>query len=250
MKTEIVLDEILRMLNKYDWADHDVKLKLNEETGDYEFEDKDDSNYGSICYLIALNTMAKFNKLQSSEGITGCQHEMIIDILNTLIDDRLLSPIEDTDDTWGCADSSLPYNIRLNGTKSYQCKRYTSLFKDVLPDGSIHYTDSRRFTFKDSNGACFRCGTLSNIAEEYFGKITMPYLPKKSIVFDTITFDSEGGDPGCCDTICIYDMCGKSIFVDTDGNSLTKEEFLNRYEKYRKICKGTPVELKMEKIKT
>ena len=91
---------------------------------------------------------------------------------------------------------------------------------------------------KEPNGTCFHCGMLDRIAEKYFGEIKMPYLPEKTKVFDAVTFDSETGEDGCYDTMCIYDMCGKTIYLDDSENSLTKDEFIARYEKYCDIRKS------------
>lgn len=238
MTNETVLNEIMFALKNE--AGHEVNLKLNETTGDYEFEDKADTDYGTVCYLIALNTMVKFNKLQEDMGITGFQHSVIAGILNTLIDDRVLAPIEDTEDAWRFA-----YNFTDDGkpVKVYQCKRYSALFKDVYSDGGIKYNVVSRFVYKEPNGACFHCGMLDRIAEKYFGEIKMPYLPEKTKVFDAVTFDSENGEDGCYDTMCIYDMCGKTLYLDDNENSLTKDEFLARYEKYCDIRKSKSAEI-------
>ena len=236
MTNETVLNEIMIALKNE--AGHEVKLKLNETTGDYEFEDKSDTEYGTVCYLIALNTMIKLNKLQQDEGITGFQHSVIASILNTLIDDRVLTPIEDTDDVW-----ELVEGFAGESEKTYQCKRYSALFKHVSSDNNVSYSAVGRFAYKEPNGVCFNRGMLDRIAEKYFGEIKMPYLPEKTKVFDAVTFDSETGEDGCYDTMCIYDMCGKTIYLDDNGNSLTKDEFLARDEKSCDIRKSNSAEI-------
>ena len=238
MRNEEILVDIKNALKTE--AGHDVELKFNETTGDYEFEDKADTDYGTVCYLIALNTMVKLNKLQEDMGITGAQHSIITNILDILINDRILTPIEDTEDAWRFVHTFINDD---KPVKAYQCKRYSALFKHVYSDGSIKYNTVSRFAYKEPNGTCFHCGMLDRIAEKYFGEIKMPYLPEKTKVFDAVTFDSETGEDGCYDTMCIYDICGKTIYLDDNENSLTKDEFLARYEKYCDIRKSNSAEI-------
>ena len=233
-----VLNEIRIALNKE--AGHEVKLELNETTGDYEFENKSDADYGTVCYLVALNTMIKLNNLQQDAGITGFQHSVIAGILNKFVNCRVLTPIEDNDNEW-------TESFKNAGNTVYQGKRYTGIFKNVSPEGVVTYNDVNRFTFRD-NGGCFHCGTLNAIAESHYGPITLPYMPKESVMFDTVTFDSVNGNTGEFDTICVYDMCGESIYIDSDGTPLTKEEFLKRYENYCKVCED-PVPLDTDRLK-
>lgn len=89
-------------------------------------------DYGRACHESALKA---FNSLLE-DGHSIASIKLTRDILNRLIDGKCLTPIEDTDDIWGCIHES-----NLKEGKKYQCTRMGSLFKKVKPDGTVTYRD-------------------------------------------------------------------------------------------------------------
>lgn len=92
-------------------------------------------------------------------------------ILVRLLDGQPLTPIEDTDDVWNKC--SRPKD----GPEVYQCKRMSSLFKDIYADGTVKYNDvnsSYCVSIHDSNNT-YSYGLVRRIIDEMF-PITMPYM--------------------------------------------------------------------------
>lgn len=83
------------------WAEREIDLAIQHEEENCE---GGDCMYGVHCYESALKA---FNSP--------------------------LTPIEDTEDMWEHV------HDRKDGTKTYQCRRMTSFFKDVHPDGTVKY---------------------------------------------------------------------------------------------------------------
>lgn len=171
-----------------------------------------------------------------NDGHSGVSIKITQNILNRLIDGKPLTPIEDVDDVWESA------YVRNDGTKSYQCKRMSSLFKRVHPDGSITYNNNNRYVAVDIDN--INCGYHANyidvIMDEIIGPITMPYIPepKPYYVFcEDFLFDYNNGD---------FDTVGLLFYKDQDGNKIelniylaekdnefvriTEKEYLNRKE--------------------
>lgn len=79
-----------------------------------------------------------------------------------------MSPIEDTPESWGDA-----YHVDEEGTSHFQCRRLSSLFKEVYADGTITFHDLDAVIYQDE-------GT-----DSYYGRggmnddslVTMPYYP-------------------------------------------------------------------------
>lgn len=94
-------------------------------------------------------------------------------ILNRLLNYRPLTPIEDTDDIWEPVTQ-----IEEGEYKSYQCKRLSSLFKDVYTDGTVVYSDINSITCIDIDDVCcqYHSPLVFNILKDMF-PITMPYMP-------------------------------------------------------------------------
>ncbi|MDE7242883.1 MAG: hypothetical protein K2O18_02750, partial [Oscillospiraceae bacterium] len=150
---------------------------------------------------------------------SGFSIQMTNSILNRLIDGRVLTPIEATPDIW--TDSSEVFS---KGTKNkhYQCKRMSSLFKVVAPDGTVTFSDTNRVQGinVESPDVAFTSGFLTNLIDAIV-PIEFPYLPsgkKFKVVVDQFLVDPKNDD---------FDTVGYLYFTTPDG---TKVE-LNRYFK-------------------
>lgn len=174
---------------------------------------------------------------------------MTQNILSRLLDEQPLTAIEDTDDIWercSCPEEN---------PKMYQCKRMSSLFKEVYADGTVKYDDiDRSYCVSIHNPNCtYSFGLVKRIINQMF-PITMPYMPGKPIKVyceDFLT-DKKNGD---FDTVGIfYAWKTKNgeperininrFFREPEGNEkgswteISKEEYYERKERSGNIaCK-------------
>lgn len=120
--------------------------------------------------------------------------------LERLINGKPLTPIEDTPDAW---DDSVKGR---HGFTTYQCKRMSSLFKDVYEDGTIEYYDIDRFLCinKDDPNACGWHNELINRILHIFFPITMPYYPPSKPWYVYCTERLSNPKNGDFDTIGIW----------------------------------------------
>lgn len=173
------------------WAKQEVEIACNKENPNRK---EGEFDYGCACYESALEV---FNIL-CGQGHSGFSIKMTQAILNRLIDGQPLTPIEDTDNVWNeCGRGH-------DDQKTYQCRRMSSLFKDVYSDGRIEYHDvdyNYCINIDDPNST-YTIGLIRRIIHEMF-PITMPYMPGKPIkVFceDFLT-DRKNGD---FDTVGVF----------------------------------------------
>lgn len=180
-------------MSMIDWAKREVEIACKKENPNRK---NDEFDYGCACYESALKAYESL----CGDGHSGTSISITKHILNRLIEGKVLTPIEDTDDVWNeCTHS------KLNEYKTYQCKRMSSLFKDVYPDGTIKYHDVNRIVCVDVNNEeiTYHNGFISNMMHELF-PITMPYMPDakpyKVWVEDSL-YDPKNGD---FDTLFIF----------------------------------------------
>lgn len=227
------------MLN---WAKREVEIackKENPNRKDGEFD------YGCACYESALKA---FESL-CGDGHSGFSIKMTQAILNRLIDGKPLTPIEDTDDVWNLIEN------HEDGYRSYQCKRMSSLFKDVYSDGTVKYNDIDRtycIDIHNSNNE-YSSRLVRRIIDAMF-PITMPYMPgnpikvycedfltdKKNGDFDTVgVFYAEKTENGKQERIEInrffrapkWDEKGAWIEISKDEYMQRKDKRLNTFIK-------------------
>lgn len=175
------------------WAEREVEIACGHENPDRKEGEWD---YGCACYESALKAF----KSLMEDGHSGFSIGLTKQILNRLIDGKPLVPIEDTDDVWEeCGWSSDDKKTH------YQCKRMSSLFKDVYQDGSVKYSDNNRAVGinLDNPNVGWSSRIIRDIVEELF-PLTMPYMPgdKPYKVFcEECLTDPKNGD---FDTIGIH----------------------------------------------
>ena len=191
-----------------EWAKREVEIACKRENPDRK---EGEFDYGCACYESALKA---FNCLME-DGHSGMSIGFTKNILNRLIDGKCLTPIEDTDDIW-------KYSFdRGNGVKTYQCKRMSSCFKDVYPDGKVKYNDIDRVIKVDMTAdTTWHSGFIDSIVDELY-PITMPYIPSNNpykVYCEDFLTDPKNGD---------YDTVGVFYGIDPDGNRFE----INRYFK-------------------
>lgn len=173
-------------MNLKEWAEKEVEIACKKENPNRKVMEFD---YGCACYESALKAF----KSLTEDGHSGFSIGITKHILNRLIDGKPLTPIEDTNDTWNREriDAHSEYT-------SYQCKRMSSLFKQVYNDGHIEYKDVNRVIAYDVDDPdlTYHTGLADNIVNEMY-PITMPYMPyDKSfkMCFETFLTDKKHGD--------------------------------------------------------
>jgi hypothetical protein len=155
-----------------EWAQREAALACKREKPDRK---EGEFDYGCACYESALKA---FNSLLE-DGHSGMSIGYTKQILNRLIDGKPLTPIEDTKGTWEYVHTNTK-----KGCRVYQCKRMSSLFKDVYPDGTVKYHDNNRFIIREISNpeVGWHNGFVRSIAEKYAGEIEMPYFPKGKLM--------------------------------------------------------------------
>ena len=214
-------------MSMLEWAENEIRLACERENPDRE---EGEFDYGCACYESALKA---FKSLIEDEH-SGMSISITRNILNRLIMGQPLTPIEDTDDIW----NECNYDIN-NQYKTYQCKRMSSLFKDVYKDGTIKYNDVDRVLCIDINhkDVSYHSGFITRLINEMF-PLTMPYCPDTKpykVYIEDFLYDRKNGD---------FDTIGVFYLIKPDGEridinrffkeslfsfeEITKDEYFNR----------------------
>ena len=196
-----------------DWAKNEIEIACKYERGDKNPEEFD---YGCACYESAYKA---FQSLME-DGHSGMSISFTKAILNRLIDGKPLTPIEDTPDIWNCLTD------RNKNYTSYQCKRMSSLFKDVYNDGFVQYRDVNRFYCLDKDDpdmGGWHNGFINQILDEQF-PIVMPYRPSSKPWY---VYCSEGlSDPKNGD----FDSIGIHYVLKPNGERVDINRFFKEGE--------------------
>lgn len=199
-----------------EWAEREVAIACKKENPDRK---EGEFDYGCACYESAL----KAYKSLMEDGHSGFSFSLTRQILNRLMLDLPLTPIEDTDDIW-----SEGYTTE-DGVMHLQCMRKSSLFKDVYPDGTVKYKDVDRFVCVDVNHlqSTYHSGLIDRICGEMY-PIGMPYIPEDKqykVYCEDFLVDKRNGD---------FDTVGILYVIEPDGTRTT----INRFFKPGEEGKG------------
>lgn len=188
----------------YEWAKREVELAKERERKASGV--KEGWDYGCFCYDSALKAF----KSLCDDNHSGMSIMLTKNILNRLIDGKALTPIEDTTDIWN----------RI-GVDLYQCNRMSSLFKRIMPNGSIKYSDNNRVICVDvTSNTRWHDGKASDIVYEKY-PIMMPYIPEDK-PYKVYTEDFYYLHP---DAVGEYDHKAYFYMIKPDGT----EERIDRY---------------------
>ena len=194
-------------MNMLDWAKREVEIACKRERKTSKMPE-DDWDYGCACYESALKA---FNSLME-DGHSGTSIGSTKNILMRLIEGKVLTPIEDTEDIWRFSHKNN------DGTYVYQCTRMSSLFKDIHPDGSVIYHDIDRCycVSTDNPDIPYHNGFISNIFDEMY-PITMPYIsPTRAakIVREEFLFNPKNGDWDTMAILYLINFDGEKVEVN------------------------------------
>lgn len=203
-----------------DWAKREVELACKREREGSENEEIGMWYYGCACYESALKA---FNSLLEDRH-SGMSIGFTKNILMRLIDGRPLTPIEDTEDIWSekCWTND-------DAAAVYQCKRMSSLFKYVYPDGTVRYSDNDHYIAIDvKSDIAYHNGLVSRLIHDMF-PITMPYMPDEPIKVycAELLTDRKNGD---------YDTKAVLYAIKPDGERVD----IYRYFKENESKDGDP----------
>lgn len=197
------------MISMLDWAKREVEIACKKENPNRK---EGEFDYGRACYESALKAFESLCR----DGHSGFSIKMTQSILNRLIDGQPLTPIEDTDDIWNKC------HRPKDGLEVYQCKRTSSLFKEVYADGTIKYSDvchSYCVNIRNPNNT-YSSGLIRRIIDEMF-PITMPYMPGKpmKVYCENFLTNKKNGD---------FDTVGVFYVLKTENDKQEKIE-INRF---------------------
>ena len=190
-----------------EWAKREIELAC---TQDREEADDDGSfDYARACFESAYRA---FQSLCADDH-SGYSILVTKNILNRLIECKPLTPIEDTPYVWN-------YISTKDNKRMYQCKRMSSLFKDVYNDGTVKYTDTNRVICicADNPNVSYTNGFVRNLIDEQF-PITMPYMPDEkqiNVYCEEFLVDQRNGD---------YDRLGCLYAILPDGKRIDINRF-------------------------
>ena len=215
-------------MSMQEWAKKEIEIACARERGD---KPESEWDYGCACYDSALRA---FESL-CGDGHSGFSICFTKQILNRLIDGKPLTPIEDTEDVWNLVEHN---EVR----KTYQCKRMSSLFKDVYKDGTVKYHDNDRYyciKWDDPN-LRWHNGFIGKIYSEMF-PLTMPYMPSNKsdvIVCDELLTDRKNGDFDTLAVLSIQRSNGEKVEVNRyfkEGEKSFIEISPEEYEERKKM---------------
>lgn len=154
------------------WAEKEISL-ASEYNCEYEDEDGSivECGYESRTKHLEI-AMKMFRNIPEGCEPLDFEMESIKCILNQLMSGKPLTPIEDTKDVWVSVDIK-------NDSKTFQCRRMKSLFKEIKEDGSVIYNDETRYHaiwIGHERMGWLHEKVVDKVMNELY-PITMPYMP-------------------------------------------------------------------------
>lgn len=213
-------------MNMSEWAENEVKLACKRENPDRKDGEWD---YGCACYESALKAF----KCLIEDEHSGMSFAFTKNILIRLMNGLPLTPIEGAKKEWKYVFD------REDGTRVYQNKRMSSLFRDVHPDRSITYDDIRDyFCIDEISGSTYRSRSAKDVLNEYRKPIKFSYWPTEKIweihTREYLT-DRKNGDFDTREYLYIISPDGIRIdvnryFGETDDgwDEISEDEFRKR----------------------
>lgn len=219
---------ILPFSSEKTWEEQEVELACQSEREGV--KKPEDAEYGIACYHSALRAFSSLSR----DGHSGMSIQITKSILNRLIDGRTLTPIVDTPDIW--EDVTEKFGV-IDGKKEYQCRRMSSLFKTVKPDGTVAYTDHNRVNCVniDNPDVAWSNGLATRFIDKLY-PIAMPYYPaskKYTIVREEFLYDKKNGDHDTTAFLYVLTPDGEKVEINRYFKELSGQMVLISKEEYR-----------------
>ena len=213
-------------MSMYDWAKNEVEIaKKSSAMKDEDFD------YLGECYDSAL----KAYKSLCDDGHSGLSFGITSSILKRLLRADPLTPIYDEPDMWNEV-----AGISEDECKVYQCRRMSSLFKDVYPDGRVEYSDVNRVHCIDVDTTFTY---YLSLADRWFDKnypIKLPYSGEKIDVFvEEFLTDEKNGD---------FDTIGL-LYANKDGEVININKYFKADEEDKEWVEITQDQYYKRKLK-
>ena len=160
-------------------ARHEIELAIEREIEACKASgDEDMIGYGVSIYKNVLECYEAIQPLIEKEGHTGFTYAQFVRIFTRLLKGKILTPLteKDFEDEFP-KESGLGDHIKEDGTITRQCTRYSSLFRDTHPDGTVEYHDNDRIVFIDQYGCGWHSWGAANKCKDLIKPITLPYMP-------------------------------------------------------------------------
>jgi hypothetical protein len=145
------------------WAENEIRLKK-------EFEGKEAGGWNAYVNGC-LDSALKAYKSLCEDGHSGMSFSITRQILECLMHDIPLTPIEDVPESWGESYGFGDSDKR----KHFQCIRRSSLFKEIDPDGKISYHDNDNTVLDEVK---LNDGHVSALGSSRTDKILKKYCPE------------------------------------------------------------------------
>jgi hypothetical protein len=153
------------------WAENEIRIAIEKEKARNNSENEGiGMNYVTSCYESALRAY----KSLCEDGHSGMSWSLTVGILDRLMRECPLTPIEEDEDCWSEPDDFLHHE---------QCTRRFSLFREKQEDGYYKYYDidlvATEYVYEDH---VYGCGSRKGdgLCESLFGPlVTFPYYPPK-----------------------------------------------------------------------
>ena len=200
-------------MSMIEWAENEVELACKREIDSV--LERDDwcygADYGIGCYKSAL----KAYKSLMEDGHSGLSFSFTRSILESLMHNRPLTPLENNPEDWEYCWKNSESKI-----STYQHKRRSSLFKDVTETGIEAYHDNELVCcvdINDENNIHFSNGAVRTI----YGlkhPIIFPYMPPMKPAVAYIE------RPGDSDYLKIHkiDHCDGHVDIFPEGEEIYK----------------------------
>lgn len=175
-------------------AKKEIELAIKRENPNWDGKSFD---YGCSIYKNAYDCYKAIQPIIKKAGHSGFSYGCFVNILERMLRDKPLTPItEDDFNEVFPKKTGLSDEVRKDGTIVRQCVRYSSLFRNIKPDGTKTYDDVNRVCLIDQYNLGWSSGGAEHKCKDIIPPITLPYMPSDTpikIYAWTFCYEKECG---------------------------------------------------------